>query len=192
MKKRRLSGWCKKKRAVAACGRPIPFVLICILGGGSTEIAAQEPLPLEPGVRVRVTAIDCGLRGETTRLRAFRDDTFVLDSAECPLASVKRLQVWRGRKSNAGPGAAIGAVTGALGAVAYCTGVDETGCQFFDDDFTPALTLLFGVAGGLAGAVVGHLIKTDLWDEVRLERLQVRPNPQRDGRFALEFSVRFD
>ena len=58
------------------------FVFICIFGGAPTEIAAQEPSVLEPGARVRVTAVDCGLRGRATEFRALRAGTLVLDTTD--------------------------------------------------------------------------------------------------------------
>ena len=44
---------------------------------------------------------------------------------------------------------------------------------------------------GLAGGIAGYFIKTDLWEEVPLERPRVSLTPQLDGGFALGFSVRF-
>ena len=116
-------------------GRSITFVLICIFGGAPREMAAQEPLG--SGSRVRVTALDCGLRGGATEFRALRADTLVLEATECPLASVTRFDVNRGQKSNASLGVAIGLPAGALGAIVYCKAVDVTGCHLFDDDLTP-------------------------------------------------------
>ena len=60
-------------------GRSITFVLICIFGGAPTEMAAQEPFVFEPGVRVRVTAPDCDLRGQATGFQALRADPLVLE-----------------------------------------------------------------------------------------------------------------
>ncbi len=37
----------------------------------------------------------------------------------------------------------------------------------------------------------GYLIKTERWEEIPLERLRLGLAPQRDGGFALGFSVRF-
>ena len=102
-----------KNRAVKGSGRSIPFIFICIFGGASTEIAAQEPLA--SGSRVRVTAPDCALRGEAATFRALRADTLVLETTECPLASVTRLDVSRGQKSHVLLGAGIGFGAGALG-----------------------------------------------------------------------------
>ena len=118
-------------------------------------------------------------------------DTLILGATECPLASVTRLDVSRGLKSNGGVGAAIGFPAGALLTVAYCKAVDKTGCELFDDDLTPFLALVFGALGGVVGGIVGHNIKTDRWEEVPLERLRVSLTPQPDGRFALGFSVGF-
>ncbi len=177
------------KKAVKGSGRSITFVLICIFGGAPTEISAQEPLA--SGSRVRVTAPDCALRGEAATFRVLRADTLVLETTECPLASVTRLDVSRGRKSWVGLGIFIGVSAGALGAVVYCKTLDVSGCKFFDDDLTPAIAIGFGALGGLAGGIAGYFIKTDRWEEVPLERLQVSLAPQRDGRFALGFSVRF-
>ena len=185
-----------KNRAVAGSGCSVSFVLICIFGGAPTEIAGQEPFSFEPGVRVRVTAPDCALRGQAATFRALRADTLVLETTECPLASVTRFDVSRGQKSRAGIGILVGAGAGALGAVIYCSQdknelSDEGKCVLFDDDTTPFQALIFGAAGGIVGGFVGYLIKTDRWEEVPIEQLRVSLTPQLDGGFALGFSVRF-
>ena len=177
-----------KKRAVAGSGRSIPFVLICILGGASTEIAAQEPLA--SGSRVRVTAPECALSGQTATFRALRADTLVLETTKCPIASVTRLDVSIGRKSNAVVGFLVGAGLGLVGSLAVCNFTDT--CQvFYDNDVRGDVVTVSGLMGGALGGFVGYLIKTDRWEEVPLERLRVSLNPQRDGGFALGFSVRF-
>ena len=188
MQKCTLPGWWMKKRA--GVGSSITFVLICILGDAPTEIAAQEQLVF-PGERVRVTAPDCALRGQVATLRAIRADTLVLETTECPMASVTRLDVSRGQKSHGRNGAAIGFPAGAVLAFAYCQVGDKTGCEVLGNDATLGIALIFGGVGVLVGAIVGHAIKTDRWEEVPLERLRVSLAPQRDGRFALGFSVRF-
>ena len=177
-------------------GRSIPFILICIFGDASTEIAAQDALAFEPGVRVRVTALECGLRERATRYVAFRADTLVLETTECPIPSVTRFDVSRGRRSHVPLGIGIGLAAGALGTVVYCSGdrfefSDEGKCELYDSDFTLLATALIGAAGGLVGGIAGHFIKTDRWEEVPLERLRVSLAPQRDGRIALGFSIRF-
>ena len=62
---------------------------------------------------------------------------------------------------------------------------------FNDEDLTPLVVIVLGLAGGVAGGITGFFIKTDLWEEVPLERLRVSLTPQLDGGFALGFSVRF-
>ena len=179
MRKRTLPRWWMKKWAVAGSGCSILFVLICIFGGAPTEIAAQEPFSLQPGERVRVTALDCGLRGGGTEFRALRADTLVLETTECPLASVTRLDVSRGRKSHARLGAGIGFVAGALGAVVACRGGCVIGEEDDFSDFAVPFAFAIGLIGGVAGGITGLFIKTDRWEEVPIERLRVSPTPQR-------------
>ncbi len=177
-----------KKRAVAGCGRSIPFVLICIFGGAPTEIAAQEPLV--SGSRVRVTASGCELRGQEATFRALRADTLLLETTQCPLASVTRLDVSRGQKSHTLRGAGIGFAAGALGTVVACR-VGSCVPNQEVGDLTVVLAVAIGLAGGLAGGIAGYFIKTERWEEVPLERLRLGLAPQLDGGFALGFSVRF-
>ena len=63
--------------------------------------------------------------------------------------------------------------------------------ELFDDDIRLEAALITGAIVGLAGAITGYFIKTDLWEEVPLERLRVSLTPQRDGGFVLGFSVGF-
>jgi len=53
------------------------------------------------------------------------------------------------------------------------------------------VALIVSAIVGAAGGIVGYFIKTDRWEEIPLERLRVSLTPQRDGGFALGFSVRF-
>ena len=167
-----------------------PLILICIFGGASTQMAAQEPLA--SGSRVRVTAPECALSGQTATFRALRADTLVLETTECPLASLTRIDVSIGRKSHIPLGAGIGFAAGALVAVVACSGAE---CIIGEEgDFTnitPVFAVIFGALGGVAGGITGYFIKTDRWEEVPLERLRVSLAPQPDGGFELGFSVRF-
>ena len=91
--------------------------------------------------------------------------------------------------------AGIGFAAGALGTVIYCSGnnefSDEGKCEVYGRDFTLMTTGLVGAAGGIVGVIIGYGIKTDRWEEVPLDQLRVSLAPQRDGGFALGFSVRF-
>ncbi len=186
----------RMKKAVKGSGRSITFVLIGIFGGASTEMAAQEPLA--SGSRVRVTAPDCALRGEVTTFLALRGDALVLETTECPLASVTQLDVSRGQKSHTRLGAVIGSLTGALsGAViGFSLGDDPPFLSGEPFPFSAGNKAAIGFfLGGLGGAIIGVQIGSgfhdEQWEEVPLERLSVSLAPQRDGRFALGFSVRF-
>ncbi len=188
-------------------------ILVAILA--FTPLAnATAQVPVRPGARVRIshdcrtrtlssgaTRIDC--RTEKGTLAALTADSVVLRIGEpatplaVSLASVTRLDLYRGRRSLAGRGALIGLVVlGGFGAIAgfnLCE-LDETqaGCGLGDHLLGSVYGgALFGLLGIVIGAVTGALIKTDRWEEVPLDRLRVSFVPQRDGRFALGLSVRF-
>ena len=165
-------------------------ILLAFFGAAATEIGAQEPFVFEPGVRLRVTAPDCELRGQATGFRALRADTLVLYGTECPLASVTGLDVSRGQKSHVGMGILVGAGAGALVGFAMCASTDVCGI-LSDNDIKGDVVAISVVVGGLLGLLVGVNIKTERWEEVPLDQLRVSLAPQRDGGFALGFSVRF-
>ena len=174
----------KSRRTATAPVHSVAIALICFFGGPQTEMAAQEPL--QHGVRVRVTAPDCGLRGQARTYQVLRGDTLVFLTTECPVASVTRLEVSRGRETHVEAGVYLGAPAGALATLAICQLV-EPPCG----DLTVTLAFIYGALGGLLGAIVGFAIETDRWEEIPLERLRVSLVPQRDSRFALGFSIRF-
>ena len=112
-------------------------------------------------------------------------------------ASVKRLEVVRGRKSNAAMGAGIGLVVGFVaGAVFGYASYEECEgwCMFAPagpEETAMFGAALFGFGGIVVGALIGASSKTDRWQEVPLDRLRVSLGPQRDGRFDFGASVRF-
>ena len=82
-----------------------------------TNLSGQQAPPVEVGSRVRVTARDLALYKQAATLKAWRGDTLVLAAERvinCPLASVTRLEVSRGRGRNtaAATGALIGFLVG--------------------------------------------------------------------------------
>ena len=179
------------RRSVAAV---ILLVLACI-SGPFAEIAAQDTLTVAVGERVRVST-ESGATHEGL-LTAMTSGALEVQgeggSQRFSVASVRRLDVSGGQKSHALLGAGIGFTAVALGVVVYCKTVEFSGCvlPFDDDDVILELALIYGGLAGVAGAIVGHAIKTERWEEIPLERLSVSLAPQRDGRFALGFSVRF-
>ena len=155
----------------------------------ASAVAQQQPPPLEPGQRVRVTAPDINKYDGT--LQAMRGDTLTVDTLRIAVASVTRLDVYRGQKSNLLLGMGIGFAAGAgLGALLGAA-VDCEDYGFSDQSSCVGLAAAGGaVVGLLVGTTAGLLIKTDRWEEVPLDQIRVSFMPQRDG-FALGISVAF-
>ena len=106
-----------------------------------------------------------------------------------PLSTVTRLEVSRGQKSKASVGVWVGTGLGLMTGVAICS---SDACSILgNNDIAGEVFLLTGVGGLILGALIGSRIKGDRWEEVPLDRLGVSLTPQRDGRLALGFSVRF-
>ncbi len=160
-----------------------------------TSATAQEPPPVKVGDRVRVTAPDVRRREGTVQL--LTTDSLVMRPVygarlvAIPLASVTRLEVSRGQKSRVGRGAGIGLLGGGLLGYVISLGGCESGFILTREECIGVSTVGGAVVGTLLGLGVGAVTKTDRWEEVPLERLRVSLVPQRDGRIAVGFSVRF-
>ncbi len=171
------------------------LLLPAVLAVGLLVPLASLEGQLQSGQRVRVTAPDCGLDRQPATFQAFDADTLVLGPMKCPLVSETHLDVYQGRRANAGKGALIGlAIGGGGGAVAGAIALSGScldsadGCPLAG---AAIFALFFGPPSILTGAVIGALIKTDRWEEVPLDRVRVSFAPQRDARFGLEVSVPF-
>jgi hypothetical protein len=170
----------------------LPVVLL--VAPLTAAVAQEQPLPIEPGVRVRVTAPDLGIEKQQATFQALSGDTLAVtaDSAMAlSISSVTRLDVYRGQKSNLLLGMGIGFVAGAgLGALVGA-GMDCEDVGFSDESACVALGGAAGaVVGLLVGTTAGLLIKSDRWEEVPLDQLRVSFVPGPDG-FALGLSVAF-
>jgi hypothetical protein len=156
-------------------------LLTVLLLAPLTDALAQEQ-PLQPGQRVRVTVGGLSTDKHEDTFRELRGDTLVLDSVRYRLADLSRLDLYRGSKSNAGTGALMGGVlTGALGlllGVAYAVGEDWEGIGVGG---MLKVTVVFAAPGAAIGALIGSASKTDKWEEVPLDRLQVGVVPTRRG-----------
>ena len=124
--------------------------------------------PLAQGDRVRVRApsvadraiVGSLLRADQGALAVTRSDGSVVD---VPRSAIQALEIFRGRGSHPGKGAAIGAVAGA-GVVLEQT-LAESGC---DPDLggCPLYFVVGAVGaavGALVGAGIGAMVKTDRW-----------------------------
>lgn len=159
---------------------------------------------VSPGDRVRVTAPRVDLSKGIGTVAALGADTILVaveggaNALALPLSDVKKLEVYRGTKSQAGRGAGIGFLVGAgmgtlLGALGsgMCgmEGDPEPGCVA---GFTIGAALLGGGVGLLLGVGIGAASgRTDRWETVRLDDIRVGPSPvTADGR-AITVSMRF-
>ena len=162
----------------------------------TTAVAQQQPPPLEPGTRVRITAPDLGIEKQQATFQALRGDTLAVtaDSAMAlSLSSVTRLDVYQGRKSwGWWKGGLIGFFGGAgLGAlVGASVDCQESALDSPEELCTGAGAVVGAGVGLLVGAVAGALIKTDRWEEVPMDQLRLSLVPH-DGGLVLGISLAF-
>ena len=185
------------------CALPaITLLALALTLGASTEATAQDTPPVAVGQRVRVStesgATHVGLVTALSSGALELQDEEGSQRFSVPLASVTRLDVSRGLKSNTGKGAGVGFLAGAVTGVLIGFSLGDDPPLFSDDPFPfsaevkAAVGFFLGGGGGaIIGALIGKDIHSDRWVEVPLDRLRVSFAPHRDGRFALGFSVRF-
>ncbi len=159
---------------------------VCVLGAPEAAQAQQEPA-LSPGHRIRVVSVDRGQKPYEASVVALRSDTLVLrrglpgghEVVGLPLASIERLEVTAGTKSNAGKGALTGGIVGgALGLViglAAWGGSDGGDFLEFGPEAVPVSMAFLGGAGAILGTFIGALSHTDRWAPVPLESLRLAP-----------------
>ena len=114
---------------------------------------------LSEGARVRVPTPEVKLKGT---LASTDREAFTLALENGGLLTVRRdsveyLEVFAGRKGNAGRGFLIGVFVGGVGGIAACDAVCESPIGW---------AALFGVFIGGIGAPIGHFIKSDRWERV--------------------------
>jgi hypothetical protein len=151
---------------------------------------------LELGQWVRITAPQLGISKYSGTLVALDGDMLTVGTLRVALVDVTRLDVYMGRKRNAGTGAVVGALVLGVPFTIFAVGLCESfsGLASSNCDVVGVAMrglLIGGAAGALLGAGVGSLIKSDRWEEVPLDQLRVSLGPRCDGRFGLGLSVRF-
>ena len=184
--------------------RSTPLVAMLVLVP-SVNVATQQRLPpIAPGQRVQVTCPAAGLRKTTADFQGLEGDSLVLlvhpqranwtaaatvdDSSRIvrlAVSSVTSLKTYRGRGRSPARIVAMGLGGAALGAgIGWGVGrhIDKSRPEGgFNLDFGQAFGPPVGAAIGLvAGVVVGSLIKSDRWQEVRLDHVRVAVAPHRD------------
>jgi hypothetical protein len=155
---------------------------------------ASSTPPVE-GDRIRLDASGVGdqpiigrlLSADQSALAVTRDDGGVVN---VPRSAIRELEVARGRRSHAKKGAIIGAAAGA-GLILAAYAVSEDDC---DSDacgvYAVAYSTAFAAFGGLVGAGIGKMFKTDRWVQVDPGRVKVSLAPRGRG-VALRVSVAF-
>jgi hypothetical protein len=168
-----------------------------------TAEAQQQPSSLHEGQRIRITAPVRGLTQITGTFVAIRSDTLLMASVdrqlEVPLSTVTRLEVSRGRSSNAGKGALIGLVGGLVvgGVINYvaCNAATSPRTCFESQEGTQYIFLglwgASGAVGALVGALVGANVHRDRWESLPLEQLSLDTGSLRRRPVALKLSLRF-
>ena len=167
-------------------------------------LSAQQPPPLRPGQRVRVTAPSAGLHRTVGVVEAVRGREIVLEPDSPPpawsrsgyqadsldvavsLDSVRTLDVSVGTHGHASAGVLIGAAIVGTG-----FGFWAGSCQGFLCISPGAVAAAGALLGGLVGAVVGSSIVTDDWASVPVSSAQVGLIVTRGGRLGLGASLTF-
>jgi hypothetical protein len=155
------------------------FVWVLLLGGILTSplLAQQSSIPAHARVRIR----HAGTRNWTTATFTRRDaDSLYLDTASGEAAfarsGITEMDVSRGMRRRTLSGALyggliLGGIGAGLGALAAATDETEDGDLGAEAAFVGAG--LGVVAGGLLGAGIGALIKTERWETVDPKSLQL-------------------
>ena len=183
------------------------FAVAAILLPCAAALADEPAAPLEPGARVRLTlpcepgrlpatggpADACREEG---RLVSMEGDTVTLAVAEStrsyPLAAASRIEVSRGSRSAWRIGAGAGFVVGAVGTFALLNQGESTNpCDSSANQDAigmggcVGLAAVGGVAGAGLGALIGKLFRSEDWQRVRVDRVQVSLGPQAGARFRV-------
>ena len=157
-------------------------------------VSAQEAPALQPGQRLRVTAVAPGrFTGVTvgSLVKVGPDSVTLLDPersavTELPLTSITRIEVSQGKRRHTWQGALIGAGVGGLGALAIAG--DSSGlCGTYDmphpcsnSEKVALGALVVGAWAGI-GAWLGHRKQSEDWSDSTVARLRVTVRPERGG-----------
>jgi hypothetical protein len=173
------------------------LVAALLLAAPFTLLAQQESV-LTPGDRIRVTAPSIGIEQLVCTLSAFSPDSVVVEDRgtllSLPLASVTKLDVYRGQRSKAGKGAVTGLLVG-TGAGTLFGLIAAAASDVEETEYALGGALIFaglgGGVGALIGAAVGQRRPVDRWEPVLLYPSQGRLPPPAGPRLAIGVSLRF-
>ncbi len=171
-------------------------VLIILTVAPVVTIAAQQPLPLHSGDRIRATVPSLSPRPLVGTVIAFQTDSLIVQGGtstwHLSLASLTHLDVSQGRRSHALLGAGIGLLVGAGVGVLIANDCDTIEGPFATQGQCTAVgAAAFGGAGALVGALTGALARTERWAGVPLDGLRVSLPSNRGGALHLRASLSF-
>ncbi len=159
-------------------------------------VAAQQPLPLHPGDRIRAMVPSLSSGPLVGTVVAFQTDSLIVQGGtstwHLSLASLTHLDVSQGRRSHALLGAGIGLLVGAAVGVLIASDCDTVEGPFATQGQCTAVgAAVFGGAGALVGALTGALARTEQWAQVPLARLRMSLTPNPGGALQLRASLSF-
>ena len=154
-------------------------LLVAVLIASSGQRSAGQNIPvLAPGSRVRVSTASSYAPVVGTVIAQEADSLRLLVAGRgapvaVAFASIRDLEINRGRHSNAGRGALIGLGVGAgagllLGVAASSCGAEDWICP--GPAAVPAMALLVGSLGTGIGALIGLTSSSERWERVSWDR----------------------
>ncbi|MGD2122258.1 MAG: hypothetical protein PVJ76_10965 [Gemmatimonadota bacterium] len=156
--------------------------------------AAQGPIQLFPGDRVRLTAPDCQLQKQPAAFVSLENDILTAsvgeDQVQCPFEALTRLEISLGDRvwhRDAVRGMKYGALLGLAAGVALLAGADP-------EEETPAgqaflAVVGLGGTGFLVGAGINALRDSEEWLEAPLPIPGPSVLPSTRGRFQVGLSI---
>lgn len=165
------------------------FLLSVLLLSSRSQLQAQA-FP-DSGARVRIASPQLAGGRTVGLVERLTADTIVVAGRAIGRATITRIDLSSGRRSQWRKGMGIGAATGlAIGAIA---GV--VGCQGFDVDGLPLICAgILGGTGGVLGLGIGGLLgatQGEAWSKIPLATIRVTPIISRTGQFGLLFGLPF-
>lgn len=169
----------------------ITACIVALLWVSSVNLAAQEKEAIDIGARLRVAAAPISTSRIVGTLAAWNGDTLFLQTKNsafsAPLAiprtAITRLEVNRGKGSR-GKSALVGSAIGFFAAIpaTWIVLKVEGGSEEIGVEDVVVGSLFFGAGGIVLGGVVGSLFPRERWEDIPVERIDVKMLPPAKSR----------
>ena len=181
-----------RMRGVQYIWPSLVMMAFAVQGAAAWSEPIAEEVPVAAGTKVRLLAPDVvAERIQGTVVETNQESLVVSTEGQPRLAvpwrAITRLEVSTRQHSHTRKGLLIGAAAGAVLSVVLPKCVNE-GCTS-DASFDPTFAVLYGLGGGMWGALIGAMVKTDEWNSVPV-RVAVAPTPGRGVRVVMSISIR--